>query len=436
MTSFAGVVQQLKELEDLIVQCSRCGTCQSVCPLYRKDWQESSVARGKIFLIDALCEGKLDDASRIFQYVDYCLLCGRCKRDCPSGVQTDLIFLKAKSILRQVNKLPAWQKLILKTAMRRPKLLARLSPLLHLGLRVGTRQVDDGVFKPFAVSSPLIGPLSERHIVDLPAKALTSIYRGLQKADHERMRVIFYPGCAATLIYVDWGVAIVETLKHFGVSVYVPEVNKCCGIPSATMGELDLYRTQVSENYDYFDSIQDTDTIVTCCPTCEYGLGALGERESGRTRGKKMLDIVVFLAEVLKVKYPRKVQLAGSSTLHIPCHYDHSKDQVLRRFIMDNFDTQYRDLENQSCCGFGGTFSIKNYPHTQQIGKLKADEIKRQGHAQLFTACPGCAMNLTDANLSDGMHLQASHPVAVLYEQLIKPQQGKAEPAALQTNRS
>src|SRR5512143_730074 len=120
MPAVKEVVQELKELEGLIVQCSRCGTCQSVCPLYRKDWQESAVARGKIFLIESLADGKLDDAAKIFKYLDYCILCGRCKTNCPSGVQTDQIFLKAKGILRKVNRLPAWQKLALKVAMRHP----------------------------------------------------------------------------------------------------------------------------------------------------------------------------------------------------------------------------------------------------------------------------------------------------------------------------
>jgi glycolate oxidase iron-sulfur subunit len=427
MTVVEKVVQELQALEELIVQCSRCGTCQSVCPLYRKDWQESSVARGKIYLIDALAEGKLEDAAKIFKYLDYCILCGRCKRDCPSGVQTDQIFLKAKGILRQVSKLPAWQKLALKIAMGHPRLLATMSPLFHIGLRIATKKVDHGVFKPFGLYRPLIGEMAKRHIVDMPAKALTSIYGGLNKAENERMRVIFYPGCAATLIYVNWGVAIVETLKHFGVSVYVPEVNKCCGIPSATMGEMGIYATQVAANYDYFDSIKDADTIVTCCPTCEYGLGASGERETGRVRGKKMLDIVLFLAEVLQVKLPQKVKLEGSTTLHIPCHYDHEKDRVLRQFIHDNFETEYQDLQNQSCCGFGGTFSIKNYPHTRQISQMKADEVKAKGHKNLFTACPGCAMNLTDATVSAGMHVQATHPVVEIYERLIRPQHPQAE---------
>ncbi len=245
------VVKDLKQLEDLLVQCSRCGTCQSVCPLYKKDRQESSVARGKMYLLDALLEGQIQKAEEIQQYVDYCVLCGRCKANCPSGVKTDEIFLRARAILRQVKKLPSWQKMVLKVAMGQPKLLARLAPLFHMGVRAGAKQVEDGVFKPIGLFKPFIGEMADRHLPEMAAEALTKKYGGFNQAKDEKMRVIFYPGCATTLIYTGWGEAIVETLLYFGVSVYVPEVNKCCGIPSATMGEMGLYQQQVGENYDY-----------------------------------------------------------------------------------------------------------------------------------------------------------------------------------------
>jgi glycolate oxidase iron-sulfur subunit len=416
-------IAELKELEDMLIQCSRCGTCQSVCPLYKKDLNEASVARGKIFLIEALAKGKLDKVDEIYNYVDYCILCGRCKDNCPSGVATDEIFLKTKAIIRRIKKLPGWQKRILQYAMNKPQLLARLSPLLHAGMRISHRKVDDGVFKANSIFAPLLGDLGKRHIADMPAKPLTKLYGGFNQAQNETRRVIFYPGCATTLIYVHWGVAIIETLLHYGVSVYVPETNQCCGIPAATMGELDLYRSQVGKNYDYFDAIDDADTILMCCPTCEYGLGELGQKESGRTQNKKLMDIVVFLAEELGLKLDKKVKLPGSSTLHMPCHYKTAKEPVLQNFISDNFETDFQPLHNQGCCGFGGTFSIKNYPHTQQLGKLKADEIKERGFNQLLTACPGCAMNLTDANMTAGNKLQATHPVVEIYEQIVKPAQ-------------
>ncbi len=415
-------IADLKALEEMLIQCSRCGTCQSVCPLYKKDLNESTVARGKIFLIEALAQGKLERADEIYEYLDYCILCGRCKTNCPSGVATDEIFLKSKAIIRQVKKLPLWQKTILKTAMGNPQLLAALSPLFHIGLRLGNKKIDDGIFKAGALLSPMLGDMADRHIADMPSKALTKLYGGFNQAKDEKQRVIFYPGCATTLIYVHWGIAMIETLLHYGVSVYVPETNNCCGIPSATMGELELYREQVGKNFDYFDSIEDADTILMCCPTCEYGLGSLAEKETGRQKNKRVMDIVVFMAEVLNVQLEHKIELTGSSSLHVPCHYNGAKAPILQKFIANNFITDFKPLKNQSCCGFGGTFSLKNYPHTRELGKKKATEIKERGFSQLFTACPGCAMNLTDANLTAGNYLKATHPVVEIYEKRIKPQ--------------
>jgi len=70
----------------------KCGTCQAYCPLYQKDFEEPAVARGKIALIEAIYEGRFTEAGRILRHLDYCLLCGRCKANCPSGVITDEIF--------------------------------------------------------------------------------------------------------------------------------------------------------------------------------------------------------------------------------------------------------------------------------------------------------------------------------------------------------
>jgi glycolate oxidase iron-sulfur subunit len=421
--AMAHCITELKQLEDMLIKCSRCGSCQAVCPLYKKDHSEASVARGKIFLIKALTKGTLEKADEIYKYIDYCLLCGRCKTNCPSGVATDEIFLKAKAIIRHIKKLPGWQKRILQYAMNKPQLLARLNPLLHVGIRLSNRKIDDGVYQARPILTPFLGTMAKRHMVDIPTKSLTQRYGGFNQAKNETRRVIFYPGCSTTLIYVHWGVAIIETLLHYGVSVYVPETNQCCGIPSATMGELALYHQQIIKNYNYFDSIDDADCIITCCPTCEYGLGELGPKETRRAQSKPIMDVIVFLVEELGLKLKEKITLFGSSTLHMPCHYKTAKKPVLLKFINDNFATNFQPLKNQGCCGFGGTFSLKNYPHTQEIGKLKAAEIRDRGFDQVFTACPGCAMNLTDANMTLGNKLKATHPIIQIYEQIVKPTQ-------------
>lgn len=409
------IVKELKELEPLIMQCSKCGTCQSVCPIYDKDLIETSVARGKLALIEAIYEGRIEEADRIFKHLDYCVMCTRCKQSCPSGVQTDEIFLRAKSILRKIKELPNWQKAILKIIMQKPKLLAETAPLMHIGLKFGSKHVKEDIFKP------LFGEFSQRNIVSIKSRPFTSKYGKFNKAKEEKMRVVFYPGCAITYVYTRWGEAIVEVLKHYGVSVYVPNTNKCCGIPAATMGELDLYRQMVNENLDWFDSITDASYIITACPTCQYGLNEMGSKLTGKKTKAPMMDIVVFLKEVLNVSISLKEE--EKSTLHIPCHYEHSKDNELKEF-MHSIARDFEPLENQSCCGFGGTFNAKYYKDSTQISQSKTEEIKEKGFKKLYTPCPGCAMQLSDALIKANLDTKVAHPVEILYK-MIKSGQAK-----------
>ncbi|MGC8821419.1 MAG: (Fe-S)-binding protein [Desulfurella sp.] len=402
------IVKELKELEPLIMQCSKCGTCQSVCPIYDKDLIETSVARGKLALIEAIYEGRIEEAQRIFKHLDYCVMCTRCKQYCPSGVSTDEIFLRAKSILRKIKELPNWQKAVLKIIMQKPTLVAKTAPLMHIGLKFGSKQVKEDVFKP------LFKEFSQRNIVSIKSRPFTSKYGGLNKAKEEKMRVIFYPGCAITYIYTNWGEAIVEVLNYYGVSVYVPKTNKCCGIPAATMGDLDLYKQMVNKNLDWFDSIEDASYIITACPTCQYGLNDMGQKITKRKAKVPMMDIVVFLKEVLSIDI--EPQEEEKSTLHIPCHYEREKDNTLKEFMSKNIAKDFSSLENQSCCGFGGTFNIKYYKDSSEIPKSKTQEIKEKGFKKLFTPCPGCAMQLSDVLIKENLDTKVMHPIEVIYE--------------------
>ncbi len=407
-SSLKKIIEDLKKLEELTVQCMKCGLCQSVCPLYQKDLLEQSVSRGKISLIESLFEGRIKDTKGVLRYIDYCILCGRCKRYCPSSVKTDEIFINAKSILRRINKLPFYQKFVLKTLIEHPNFIQNVEPAISVGIKVTSPKIKGEIRKikfPFS-----------KNIESIKSKSFSNSFGGFNKAKHEKMRVIFYVGCAINYIYTNWGKAIVDTLNHFGVSVYVPNINYCCGIPAATMGEIDIYKKMVNKNLDWLESIEDAKYIITTCPTCQWGLFDLGSRILNRTIDSPALDIMVFLDEVLGIQI--EPQNTKKSTLHIPCHYDHSKDDSLVEFIKRNISSDFNPLDDQGCCGFGGTFSIKHSKKSQEVGSSKIDEIKREGYKILYTPCPGCAIQLTDLMVENNCDVDVKHPIEDLYESI------------------
>src|SRR5271154_7151386 len=67
--------------------CVRCGLCLPACPTYLETMTETSGPRGRISLIKAVDEGRLDLLSPGFvEQMSQCLDCRACEATCPSGV--------------------------------------------------------------------------------------------------------------------------------------------------------------------------------------------------------------------------------------------------------------------------------------------------------------------------------------------------------------
>ena len=99
MPSLKELARLMKELEDQLVVCMRCGLCQAVCPLFAETGREADVARGKLALLDGLAQEILQNADGVQDHLTRCLLCGSCAANCPSGVKVLDIFIKARAIL-------------------------------------------------------------------------------------------------------------------------------------------------------------------------------------------------------------------------------------------------------------------------------------------------------------------------------------------------
>ena len=99
MSSLKELTRLMKELEDQLVTCMRCGLCQAVCPLFAETGREADVARGKLALLYGLAQEILKNPQGVQDHLNRCLLCGSCAANCPSGVKVLDIFIKARAIL-------------------------------------------------------------------------------------------------------------------------------------------------------------------------------------------------------------------------------------------------------------------------------------------------------------------------------------------------
>src|ERR1700722_15903361 len=69
------------------LDCVHCGLCTAACPTYLETGDENDSPRGRIYLMRAVTDGRLELGENVKRHLDLCLDCRSCETACPPGVQ-------------------------------------------------------------------------------------------------------------------------------------------------------------------------------------------------------------------------------------------------------------------------------------------------------------------------------------------------------------
>lgn len=428
MKKLAGLV---RELEDQLSACTRCGMCQTVCPLYRETARESSVARGKLAILGGLMEEAFKEPRRSLEQISRCLLCGACEANCPSGVQVLDIFLKARAILVEYLGLPPAKRVVFRRFLARPE---RFNRLLSWGARV------QGLFiKP---ANDLLGtscarfssPLADRHFKALAAVPFHRQPRKENpKARPAGIKAAFFYGCLIDKIYPEIGQAVLKSLDHFQVDVFLPAGQGCCGLPALSAGDRHTFNQLLIYNLDCLEG-QPFEVLVTACPTCAATIKKiwpvmardLTADQLDRVRGlaEKTMDITDFLMRQVGVPFPvspESKEVKPVITYHDPCHLRKSLGVFAppRALLQGDTRCHFKEMaEAEACCGCGGSFTLEYYELSSAVGARKRAAILASGAEVVATACPACMLQLIDLLSKGGDSVRVKHVIELFAERL------------------
>ncbi|MFE0474166.1 (Fe-S)-binding protein [Streptomyces sp. NPDC058947] len=233
------------------------------------------------------------------------------------------------------------------------------------------------------------------------------------------MRVALFLTCVNDTLYPDTGRAVVKLLSRLGVEVDFPTAQTCCGQAHYNTG----YRHEAEPLARHFsDVFGGYEAIVTPSGSCGAMVRELyprmGERARAEGRGgtlaatlapvvPKTYELTEFLVDVLGVTdvgayYPHKV------TYHPTCHGLRGLGLGERplRLLRAVEGLELVELPGaEECCGFGGTFALKNSDVSAAMGADKVRNAESTGAEVLCAADNSCLMHIggTMARLRTGM---------------------------------
>ncbi|MES1247810.1 MAG: (Fe-S)-binding protein [Actinomycetota bacterium] len=226
------------------------------------------------------------------------------------------------------------------------------------------------------------------------------------------MRIALFVTCVNDTLFPETGKAVVRLLERLGHEVVFPEEQTCCGQLHLNTG----YRDEAAALARRFVSVfEGCDTIV--CPSASCA-GTVREAYPGLVDGpvRRVCELSELLVDVLELEdvgasYPHRV------AYHPTCH-------SLR--VLDLGDRPLRLLravrglelvehgDREECCGFGGTFAVKNSAVSTAMLADKSRSLRASGAEVVCAADNSCLMHIGGGLSREGDGPRTVHLAEIL----------------------
>jgi L-lactate dehydrogenase complex protein LldE len=227
------------------------------------------------------------------------------------------------------------------------------------------------------------------------------------------MRVGLFVTCFNDAMFPAVGKATVALLERLGVTVEFPAAQTCCGQMHFNSG----YRRECVPLVQHFAEVfRGYEAVVSPSASCVGMVRHYHPVVSPEVTPPPVYELCEFLTDVLGVtevgaRFPHAV------ALHPTCH----SLRLLRvgdrpRRLLEAVDgLRLVELAHpMECCGFGGTFSVKNSDTSVAMGEDKVDDVLSAGAEVLASADTSCLTHIGGLLSRRGAPVRTMHLAEIL----------------------
>lgn len=336
---------------DLLSTCISCGYCLPVCPTYKITGDERSSPRGRITLMRALEEGRLEpDDPTLVEQSSYCLGCRACEPVCPAGVQYG-------ELLEQ------W---------RDHQWRGHHGPVLATGLRLGVRN-------PLPIQ---VAGIVRRHAATTGRGSTPAPGAPLEQT----LQLML--GCFERSLFPGVSKAVARLLP----GIEIPSGQGCCGALHAHNGDSRAGADMARELGEAMPG-----TILTTAGGCASHLVSILGREKVRELSEYLSSTwaddpgstASMLRPLTKDGRPLRVTVQDS------CHLRNGLGVIRQPREMAGLVAEVVELPSAgSCCGSAGTYSVVRPHDSKAVLEPKLDEIEALDVDHVVAVNPICQRQL------------------------------------------
>jgi glycolate oxidase iron-sulfur subunit len=415
---------------ELFLDCIHCGLCTSACPTYVELGNENDGPRGRIYLMRALTDGRIEPTAQVRRHLDLCLDCRACESACPSGVQYGRLIEPFRVHLAKehppLQTLSFLQRLLLlKVTPSARRMRWALAPL-----RIMQRTGIDRLLGRLGLWRLLPGSLRQLHEMVPPLEPHYGRLPEVMPAEGpRRARVALFTGCAADAFFPQTNLSTARVLQRNGCEVWVPPGQVCCGALHYHAALEAPARAFAVRNVAVFGqrlaAVADrVDAIVVNASGCgavlkEYHhlLHGTPHEKAAESFAAKVRDISEFLISLGLV--PPSQPLPLRAVYHDPCHLCHA--QQIRRQPRQLLEAipglELLPLgESEICCGAAGSYNLTEPEMAERLGLRKTKNILATGAETVVTGNVGCLIQIGKYLRKEHPGIRVVHPIDLLWE--------------------